>query len=295
MRGASASQAGSCFFRPPPPRPTSPGVVAHAVGGECPDAAVSGDAQRLVCFNPPPRKESVTRDTPQESVRHALSGRACTTHTLATPLTAVWVSTFPASSIVSSSSSLPLSAPSSLSVAPLSSASVSSCDVPSSLSGTSPVVAGVQRRENKSGSTQRDSRQKLGQSEQFSEPEEGAKEACLYEGGAKIVAAHAFSSDEELSKTCKVPKVVKSVALSPAVALPIHCTRRSARSWFITGAFVPSFRVVRSSSRGVLQNPYFGQFWRRHKKFKNLRARWAASMRSFFLPANRSSRVAGFL
>ena len=81
-----------------------------------------------------------------------------------------------------------------------------------------------------------------------------------------MVAAHAFSSDEELSKTCKVPKVVKSVALSPAVAH--HCTRRSARSWFITGAFVPSFRVVRSSSRGVLQNPYFGQFLRRHQKFK---------------------------
>ena len=48
------------------------------------------------------------------------------------------------------------------------------------------------------------------------------KEACLNEGGAKMVAAHAFSLDEELSKTCKVPKVVKFVALSPAVALPIN-------------------------------------------------------------------------
>ena len=33
-----------------------------------------------------------TRDTQQESVRHALTGRACTTHTPATPRTAVWVS-----------------------------------------------------------------------------------------------------------------------------------------------------------------------------------------------------------
>ena len=45
----------------------------------------------------------------------------------------------------------PSFAPSSLSVAPFSSASVSSCDVPSSLSGTSPVVAGVESRKNKSG------------------------------------------------------------------------------------------------------------------------------------------------
>ena len=40
----------------------------------------------------PSTKRSVTRDTQQESVRYALTGRACTTHTPASPRTAVGVS-----------------------------------------------------------------------------------------------------------------------------------------------------------------------------------------------------------
>ena len=41
---------------------------------------------------PPSTKRSVTHDTQQESVRYALTGRACTTHTPASPRTAVGVS-----------------------------------------------------------------------------------------------------------------------------------------------------------------------------------------------------------
>ena len=42
-------------------------------------------------LDPPSTKRSVTRDTQQESVRHALTGRACTTHKQASPRTAFGV------------------------------------------------------------------------------------------------------------------------------------------------------------------------------------------------------------
>ena len=41
---------------------------------------------------PPATKRRVTRDTPQESVRHALTGRACTLHLQLSPRTADRVS-----------------------------------------------------------------------------------------------------------------------------------------------------------------------------------------------------------